>query len=112
HNHDLDAIYADLKSQEIQHPHLTAETLKPPSPKQRFVICLDNTDHPTQLIVRKLYTVIPDSTATQYLRIIDESGTDNLYPASLFADALLTENATQTLIAQHDSPAKNATASS
>jgi len=38
------------------------------------------------LVVRKIYPVIPDERAEQedYIRVIDESGEDYLYPASYF----------------------------
>jgi hypothetical protein len=37
-------------------------------------------------VVRKLYLVLPDEKAEKehYLRVIDESGEDYLYPASYF----------------------------
>ncbi len=52
----------------------------------RFAICIQNTDYPASLEVRKLYQVLPDDDAArhQYLRVIDESGEDYLYPASYF----------------------------
>lgn len=52
----------------------------------RFAICIVNTDYPAALEVRKIYQVLPDADAAQhqYLRIIDESGEDYLYPAAYF----------------------------
>ena len=52
----------------------------------RFAICIANTDYPAALEVRKIYQVLPDADAArhQYLRIIDESGEDYLYPATDF----------------------------
>jgi hypothetical protein len=52
----------------------------------RFAVCIQNTDYPASLEVRKLYQVLPDDDAGrhQYLRVIDESGEDYLYPASYF----------------------------
>ena len=52
----------------------------------RFAICIANTDYPAALEVRKIYQVLPDADAAkqQYLRIIDESGEDYLYPAAYF----------------------------
>ena len=52
-----------------------------------FVICLDNSDYPASLEVRKVYPVIPDAEAERHnlIRIIDESGEDYLYPAQNFA---------------------------
>jgi hypothetical protein len=52
----------------------------------RFAICIANTGYPAALEVRKIYQVLPDEDAArhQYLRIIDESGEDYLYPAAYF----------------------------
>lgn len=51
----------------------------------RFVLCIDNRDS-EDLEKRKIYQVLPDDDAKQegYLRIIDESGEDYLYPESYF----------------------------
>ena len=51
----------------------------------RFAICLKNKGS-EDLIVRKVYQVLPDEKAEKQglLRIIDESGEDYLYPASYF----------------------------
>jgi hypothetical protein len=58
--------------------------MKTKSPAQ-FAICLKNTGC-EDLVVRKVYRVLPDKKAEQskYLRVIDESGDDYLYPASNF----------------------------
>jgi hypothetical protein len=50
-----------------------------------FVLCIDNRGA-EDLDVRKVYRVLPDKTATAtgYVRVIDESGEDYLYPASFF----------------------------
>lgn len=54
--------------------------------KTRFVVCIDNTGYLASLEPRKLYQVLPDSEAKAHgqMRIVDESGEDYLYPASLF----------------------------
>lgn len=51
----------------------------------RFAICLKNKGC-DDLVVRKIYQVLPDAYAekSKYLRIIDESSEDYLYPASYF----------------------------
>ena len=53
----------------------------------RFVVCLDNTAYPDDLNTRSVYQVLPDDSAARsnYLRIIDETGEDYLYPAKLFS---------------------------
>ncbi len=52
----------------------------------QFVICIKNDDYPTSLELRKIYQVVPDTHTAkhQYIRIIDESGEDYLYPADYF----------------------------
>lgn len=56
-----------------------------PSPSPRFAICLKNKGC-EDLVIRKIYPVLPDEKAAQenYLRVIDESGEDYLYPARYF----------------------------
>ncbi len=51
----------------------------------RFVLCIDNTDC-EDLEQRKVYPMLPDAEAQKsgYVRVIDESGEDYLYPASCF----------------------------
>ena len=51
-----------------------------------FVICVDNTDYQASLEPRKIYEVLPDPEAEskEFLRVIDESGEDYLFPSSLF----------------------------
>jgi hypothetical protein len=52
----------------------------------KFVICTDNSGYEASLELRKLYQVIPDTTANSIgqIRVIDESGEDYLYPSSFF----------------------------
>lgn len=53
--------------------------------KKVFVLCIENKDS-DDLEKRKIYQVLPDDEAEKegYLRIIDESGEDYLYPKSYF----------------------------
>jgi hypothetical protein len=53
--------------------------------KTLFVLCIENKDS-EDLEKRKIYQVIPDAEAASdgYLRVIDESGEDYLYPESYF----------------------------
>ena len=50
-----------------------------------FVICVRNDDC-GDLELRKVYEVLPDEKAAKddYIRVIDESGEDYLYPATYF----------------------------
>jgi hypothetical protein len=49
-------------------------------------ICLDNAGYEVSLERRKIYAALPDTRAERvgYLRVVDESGEDYLYPASYF----------------------------
>ncbi len=53
--------------------------------KNSFVVCIKNIDC-EDLELRKIYEVLPDEKAAKdnYIRVIDESGEDYLYPASYF----------------------------
>ena len=50
-----------------------------------FVLCIENKDC-DDLEKRKVYQVLPDNKAADegYIRIVDESGEDYLYPESYF----------------------------
>jgi hypothetical protein len=52
----------------------------------KFALCVRAGDS-EDLEVRKIYEVLPDAKAARegYLRIVDESGEDYLYPADRFA---------------------------
>ena len=58
-----------------------------PRPKANysFALCIENRDC-EDLEKRKIYQIIPDEEAEKegYLRVIDESGEDYLYPQSYF----------------------------
>jgi hypothetical protein len=51
-----------------------------------IAICVDNSGYEMSLERRKVYPVLPDADAEQdnYVRIIDETGEDYLFPASRF----------------------------
>jgi hypothetical protein len=59
--------------------------MKRRKPQVEFVLCIQN-EGCDDLEIRKLYQVVPDQAAVQdgYLRVIDESGEDYLYPAEYF----------------------------
>ena len=52
----------------------------------RFAICINNGRRVDDLKVRTVYQVLPDESAARsnYLRVIDETGEDYLYPAEYF----------------------------
>ena len=53
--------------------------------KKKFVLCIENKDT-DDLEKRKIYQIIPDSNAEKegYIRIVDDSGDDYLYPKNYF----------------------------
>jgi hypothetical protein len=53
--------------------------------ERKFALCVKNDDC-EDLELRKIYRILPDKSASQegYLRILDESGEDYLYPESYF----------------------------
>ncbi len=53
--------------------------------KSKFVVCIKN-DGCDDLELRKIYEVLPDQKAAEddYIRVVDESGEDYLYPAAYF----------------------------
>ena len=57
-----------------------------PDLSHRIAICVDNTDYELSLERRKVYPILPDATAERddYVRIVDETGEDYLFPASRF----------------------------
>ena len=69
--------------------------------RAKFVICLRNDDC-VDLEVRKVYPVLPDAAAARdgYLRVVDESGEDYLYPADYFVRVEVPLAARRVLAAQ------------
>ena len=53
---------------------------------KHFAICIHNGEYAGTLELRKVYEVLDDISAErrQYLRVIDESGEDYLYPSGWF----------------------------
>lgn len=51
-----------------------------------YVLCIDDGGYPESLEVRKVYPVLPDERAAvnNFIRVIDETGEDYLYPAKYF----------------------------
>ncbi len=72
--------------------------MKRKKPQAEFVLCLRN-DGCDDLETRKVYQLLPDSEAAQegYLRVIDESGEDYLYPAAYFVAVVLPDTVAQAL---------------
>ncbi len=66
--------------------------------KKRFLLCVRNKGR-EDLELRKLYEQFPDSRAAKegYVRVVDESGEDYLYPARQFVGVELTREAERAL---------------
>jgi len=62
-----------------------------------FVLCIDDGGYPESLEVRKVYSVLPDERAAirNYIRVIDETGEDYLYPAKHFVPIQLPPEAVE-----------------
>ena len=71
-----------------------------PTTNTRFAVCVQNTDC-EDLELRKVYDVLPDKRAERdgYIRILDESGEDYLYPESYFASVKLPQKVQQAMAA-------------
>jgi hypothetical protein len=67
-------------------------------PKKNYVICI-RVEEPTDIEVRKVYEILPDESAARrgYVRVIDESGDDYLYPQECFASVHLPEETVRAL---------------
>lgn len=74
--------------------------MQPKKGEIRFALCVENKDI-EDLEKRKIYQIIPDDRAQSegYLRIVDESGEDYLYPDSYFVIVRLPRKAQEKLIA-------------
>ncbi len=67
-------------------------------PEKKYALCIENSDC-EDLEKRKVYTILPDENATEenYLRVVDESGEDYLYPRSYFIFIQLPHEAEEAL---------------
>ncbi len=73
--------------------------MMPNKPKEHlFALCIENKDS-EDLEKRKIYQILPDEEASKegYLRIIDESGENYLYPESYFILVKLPREAQEAL---------------
>ena len=66
----------------------------------KFVVCVNNADHPASLELHKIYRVLPDEDAAVDgdIRVIDESGEDYLYPAEWFVPIELPQAVEKSLL--------------
>ncbi len=68
--------------------------------KLQFVICINNEGYEDDLQLRMVYRVLPDESAAQssYIRIVDETSEDYLYPAAYFVMIDVPQEAEPTLL--------------
>jgi hypothetical protein len=54
--------------------------------RKQYVVCVRNDGYAASLEARKIYQSLPDKAAQArgYVRVVDESGEDYLYPADRF----------------------------
>ena len=69
------------------------------SQTKKFVICIHNGEYAGTLDVRKVYEALDDQSAEKrnYIRVVDESGEDYLYPRSWFVSVAVPEDSEQLL---------------
>ena len=74
----------------------------PQNKRKQFVLCVRN-DGTEDLEPRKIYEVLPDRKVSQdgYMRVIDESGEDYLYPESYFVAITLPAAAQQAMLVRN-----------
>lgn len=60
--------------------------MQAPDSVDSYVLCIANGGYPESLEVRKVYAMLPDerAAANDYIRVIDETGEDYLYPSKYF----------------------------
>ena len=66
----------------------------------RFVICIRNEGYEDDLYMKSVYRVLADEEAVRshYLRIIDDTGEDYLFPASFFVPSDVPQEAEEALL--------------
>lgn len=65
-----------------------------------FAICVKNDGYVDDLNVRTVYQILPDESAARsdYVRVVDETGEDYLYPATYFVLVEVPPEAAKTLL--------------
>jgi hypothetical protein len=71
------------------------------SPSKELVVCVNNKGYPASLEKRKLYVTLRDAAAEKYglIRIIDESGSDYVYPKAMFRPIALPQSVKRAVLA-------------
>jgi hypothetical protein len=68
---------------------------------RQLVVCVNNKGYAASLEKRKLYVTLRDATAEKqgFIRIVDESGADYLYPKTLFRSIALPQSVKRAVLA-------------
>jgi hypothetical protein len=71
---------------------------KTPKRQTEFVLCINDSEDDLQK--GKMYKVIPDESAakSKYLRVVDDSGEDYVYPSAYFLKIELPQEAKRALL--------------
>ena len=66
----------------------------------KLLVCVENKGYPVALEKRKLYVSVSDPIASRHgqVRVIDESGSDYLYPKSFFLPVTLPQSARKAVL--------------
>ncbi len=74
--------------------------MKTENSNPRFAICINDSDYPDDLKIRTVYQVLPDESAARsdYIRVVDETGEEYLYPAAYFDFVEIPSDAAKTLM--------------
>jgi hypothetical protein len=69
------------------------------SQTEQYLFCVNNDDYLASLEVRKIYRALPDPVAAAkgFVRVVDESGEDYLYPTARFVAVELPQAAVDAL---------------
>ena len=69
-------------------------------PNGQFLLCVSSESYPASLEVRKVYRSLPDPVAAArgFVRVIDESGEDYLYPSDYFVTVELPQAAARAFV--------------
>lgn len=59
--------------------------------RTRYVVCVKNDGNPESLELKKVYRTLVDADAAKhgYIRVVDETGEDYLYPKRYFIEVAL-----------------------
>jgi hypothetical protein len=76
--------------------------MKPEETSSMLAICVDNKGYEMSLERRKVYPVLPDESAARsnYVRVVDETGEDYLFPASRFVMVPVTREVEEAVLAE------------